>query len=287
MSENLLNVDEDDFIVSDVPINKPTTNNHFNEPTKTPTNDTFNINARLNDSTNTDSEYLGTLNESVATTLLRDANHMKTRMLKVLYPSSLKKMFLPMTMSDINEDNLPQLNPDFDSDTQSVQETSVTESPEMWAPLILNLIYSKILSDGHNSFAFFFLMTWVLMGALSFHLKVYNKISILGKISLLLYCFFPVVLNSILIKLILNPLCLTRFFMKSDLVGMKLLGLFIKISITFVTTLWCFYSCLVQLWKDFSDSESSLSVDNWSTLFSFQNLPVFITYLFLNWVNVL
>lgn len=287
MSEHLLDVGEDDFIVSDVSANqKPPKVDRSSTP-QNAEEDTFNIDGRLNDKKpEGNSEFMGTLNESVATTLLRDLNHMKARMLKVLYPNSLKKMFLPMTAADTNGDNTDQLN-DIGEDTLQIPETSVTDSPEMWAPLLLNLTYSKILSNGNNSFAFFFLLVWGLMGVLSYHLKVYHKISFLGKLSLLLYCFFPVVLNCILIKVILNPLCLKRVFMKSPFVGMRLLGLFIKIAITSVSTLWCFYSCIAQLWKDFSVSNSSLAADDWSSLFMVKNIPVFIVFLFLNWFNVL
>lgn len=287
MSENLLDVGEDDFIVSDVSANQKPPKVDLPSTLQNAEEDTFNINGRLNDiQRDQDPEFMGTLNESVATTLLRDLNHMKTRLLKVLYPNSLKKMFLPMTVSDTNHDDAEHLN-GLGEESSQINETSVTDSPEMWAPLLLNLTYSKILSNGNNSFAFFFLLVWGLMCVLSYHLKVYHKISFLGKLSLLLYCFFPVVLNSILIKVFLNPLCLNRFFMKSPLLGMRLLGLFIKIAITSVSTLWCFYSCIAQLWKDFSVSTSALGADDWSSLFMVKNLPVFIVFMFLNWFNVL
>ncbi|XBW36539.1 hypothetical protein QEN19_002115 [Hanseniaspora menglaensis] len=282
MPENISNEDNDDFIVADV---SSSTSNMINIAKSQPQQQLYDKDEAVNiNPTENDPEYMGTLNESIYTTLMRDVSHIKLRIVKVLYPSSLKSMFLPMTMNEIREEDLDHLD---SASINSAIETSVTDSPEMWAPLIFNLAYSKILANSHQTFAFIFIMTWILMGILSFHLKIYSKISILGKISLLLYCFLPVLLNSIVIKLIFNPLFLNKFFMSSQFLGMKVLGLLIKILITFVFTLWSFYSCLVQLWKEFSDSNSSLSVDNWSTLFSFKNIPVFLVYLFLNWLNVL
>lgn len=278
MSKNLLDVDDDDYIVADVPLEQPS----------------YAANGSLNSGENTrageerihnpagDSEeiYMGTLNESVYVTILRDLNHIKERMLTVLYPNSIKAMFLPMTMSDIDEEGLEQLNATAAPNTQE----SVTASPELWAPLIFNIVFSKILANSHDSFAFFFLLNWFLMGILSFHLKIYPKISFLGKISLLFYCFFPILLSSILIKVVLNPFCLDRFFMKSEFFGMHVLGLAIKIFIVCLSTFWAFYSCLAELHVG---SDAALSLGSWDLLFSFKNLPVLMTYLFFNWLNVL
>ncbi|KAF0269541.1 hypothetical protein FOG51_03139 [Hanseniaspora uvarum] len=272
MSERLFDLDDDEFIVPDeTDTTSPATNFIDNHNNTEHTQETDSANKPGN---------LGTLDEPVSTTILRDLTHIKSRLWLVLYPASLKKMFLPMTMSDINEEDLDHFNETIQEEYMKNDSESVVESPELWAPLIFNLVYSKILSGSHNSFAFFFIMTWLMMTILSYHLKIYQKVSIVGKISIQMYCFFPIVLNCILVKLVLNPLVLNRYFINSDILGMKVLGLTIKSFLAVLTSLWAFYTCMLQLSREFSQS-------GWDKKISVQNIPVFMVYLFLNWFNVL
>jgi hypothetical protein len=265
MSERLFDLDDDEFIVPDEPTAKHDT--------------------AINDQQNTapsNSEFtnMGTLDESVSKTILRDLAHIKNRLWIVLYPASLKKMFLPMSMSDINEEDLNNLQTSIQEENAKYENDSVVDSPELWAPLIFNLIYSKILSASHNSFAFFFLLTWLSMTIISYHLKIYQKFSIVGKISIQMYCFFAVVLNCVLIKVILNPLILNRVFTNSDFLGMKVLGLIIKAILTVATSLWAFYTCMLQISREFEEF-------GWNNKMSVQNIPVFMVYLFLNWFSII
>lgn len=265
MSERLFDLDDDEFIVPD----EPTTQHDkiiSDQENLTPANDSY--------------KNMGTLDEPVSRTILRDLAHIKNRLWIVLYPASLKKMFLPMTMSDINEEALDNLQRSIQEGNSMNEKDSVVDSPELWAPLIFNLVYSKILSASHNSFAFFFLLTWLSMTILSYHLKIYQKISIVGKISIQMYCFFAVVLNCVLIRIILNPLILNRVFANSDIVGMKILGLIIKAILTVITSLWAFYTCMLQLSREFEEF-------GWNNKMSVQNIPVFLVYLFLNWFNII
>lgn len=271
MSERLFDLDDDEFIVADETVASPPSENFIDNKSneqQTPENN----NAKV--------ENLGTLDEPVSTTILRDLSHIKNRLWIVLYPASLKKMFLPMTMSDINEEDLDHFNENIQEEYLRNDSESVVDSPELWAPLIFNLIYSKILSGSHNSFAFFFLMTWLLMFVLSYHLKIYQKVSVVGKISIQMYCFFTIVVNCVLVKLILNPLLLNPYFINSEFLGMKVLGLVIKSFLVVVTSMWAFYTCMLQLSREFEES-------GWSNKMSIQNIPVFMVYLFLNWFNVL
>lgn len=265
MSERLFDLDDDDFIVPD-----ESTTQH--DPA---INDQQNTPSSKNEYTN-----LGTLDEPVSKTILRDLSHIKNRLWIVLYPASLKKMFLPLSMSDINEEDLDNLQSSLQEETSRNENDSVVESPELWAPLVFNLVYSKILSGSHNSFAFFFLLTWLSMTILSYHLKIYQKISIVGKISIEMYCFFAVILNCVLIKTILNPLILNRVFTNSNFLGMKVLGVIIKAIPTVATSLWAFYTCMLQISREFEEF-------GWNNKMSVQNIPVFMVYLFLNWFCIL
>ncbi|GMM29437.1 hypothetical protein DAMA08_021820 [Martiniozyma asiatica (nom. inval.)] len=131
-----------------------------------------------------------TLDESVWTTLHRDASTIFDKTLSILWPLRLQRVFRELSQSD------DTIEPDVSDDTiRKVRDW------DLWGPLVINLAFSLIISylqkanpDDGDVFSSAFTLIWAAVSVLAVNVMLMTGgLGFLQSVSLLSYTFFPIV----------------------------------------------------------------------------------------------
>lgn len=208
----------------------------------------------------------GTLDESVWDTIKRDLYTIHKRLNVIVYPKFVQS-YITMEASELEQNG------------QTGRSGEANDS-DLWAPLIFILLFSEISSYSSTSFSIYFVTSWLVILLGSIHLKKFSMLQspsssaspstkkILMNVSLLGYCIFPILVDSIIIRLILN-LVLFKY------ISIPALQILIKVVLISLTTFWSFYCCVVSVTTESSSIEF------------LHKLPLLLVFTFLNWLNMI
>ncbi|SCW01083.1 LAFE_0D04698g1_1 [Lachancea fermentati] len=130
----------------------------------------------LNGGENLGASVRGTLDEPVSATLKRDIYEINGRLKQVVYP------------------HFP-----FGAGV-AAEESEITASADLWAPLCFTILYALALSFGRTLFSSLFVLSWASMLAMGLHLratKPHAAVSLMSYVSGTGYCLFPQVINAV------------------------------------------------------------------------------------------
>lgn len=175
---------------------------------------------------NVSTQSRGTLDEPIIDTFKRDLLEINSQLSKVIYPN-----FPLIGSSSINQEDVG---------------THTSGKTDLWAPLCFIILFSLFVSYNNLTFSGLFILCWILVLIMAFHLKLSESnqhVALISSISLSGYCIFPqlvhALLSFIIIPLIFKPIPILslriRLIIIFKLISLITCSLWSTSSIKFVT----------------------------------------------------